>query len=373
MTKYLIYLNNYDIRPCKAQYLYWYLNMLEKFPDALFVLNKDYLNPDPNRWEIRDKKKANKNWVYKVPKNYVLLPKIEEMEDVKRRDFQNPASFLKLCVNQHITDLDEALDKIINENKIEAAFTCVNNKTLENVCFSYNIPVIHNEQGPLRPPFFHGTVYLDFSGVNGRTEFYSRFLNFQEMEVELYSKDELLRIVTKPEQYSYVSKLVKAKPIYDCGVALQVDVDTNMIAYNNGWTSADLINKAMKEHGRVLIRNHPLASMQYASNTSLGNGVIDKSANSLEFISKCKKIVTINSSVAFEAMLLGREVEILGDSPFAAIPKMDEETKLVALNFAIFGYLIPDYLWGDKEYFKFRIFAKNEEIVYNKNMKYKRG
>ena len=373
MTKYLIYLNNYDIRPCKAQYLYWYLNMLEKFPDALFVLNEDYLNPDLNRWEIRDKKKANKNWVYKVPKNYVLLPKIEEMEDVKRRKLENPKSFLKLCVKKCITDLDEALDKIINENKVEAALTCVNNKTLENVCFRHNIPVIHNEQGPLRPPFFHGTVYLDFSGVNGRTEFYSRFLNFQEMEVELYSKDELLRIVTKPEQYSYVSKLVKAKPIYDCGVALQVDVDTNMIAYNNGWTSADLINKAMKEHGRVLIRNHPLASMQYASNTSLGNGVIDKSANSLEFISKCKKIVTINSSVAFEAMLLGREVEILGDSPFAEIPKMDEKTKLAALNFAIFGYLIPDYLWGDEEYFKFRIFAKNEEIVYNKNMEYRRG
>lgn len=368
---FLIYMNHYDIRPCKAQYLYQYLDLLNSYPDSIFVINEDYLNADKNRWEFKAK-----NWVRKKPNNYIVLPKIEEMEDVKRRKLENPASFLRLCINQYITDLGYALEKIIKENKIDAAITYVNNKTLEDVCQAHNIPVVHHEQGPLRPPFFHKTFYLDFSGANGNTEYYSRFMHFQgeiEKKAKIYSRDELLRIVTKPDQYNYVNNLIKIKPTYNCGVALQVDVDTNMIAYNNGWTSADLINKAMKEYGRVLIRNHPRASMQYGCTASLGNGVIDKSLNSLEFISKCNKIVTINSSVAFEAMLMGKEVEILGDSPFAEIPKMDEKTRLVALNFAVFGYLIPGTVWGNRKYLDFRLLAKDEEKVYNKGIELMRG
>ena len=139
-----------------------------------------------------------------------------------------------------------------------------------------------------------------------------------------------------------------------------------MIAYNKGWSSADLINKAMKDYGTILIRNHPLASMQYAATTSLGSGVMDTSNNSLEFVSKCKKIMTINSSVAFEAMLMGREVEILGDSPFARIPAMLSGSKLLALNFAVFSYLVPNRLWDNEEYIKFRLNEKDEEVLYNK-------
>ena len=106
----------------------------------------------------------------------------------------------------------------------------------------------------------------------------------------------------------------------------------------------------MRDHGQILIRNHPLASMQYTSTKSLGNGVIDNSENSLVFDSKCKKIMTINSSVALEAMIMGREAEILGDSPFKEMAKMGEDEKLLALNFAVFSYLVPDKLFGNKEY-----------------------
>ena len=185
----------------------------------------------------------------------------------------------------------------------------------------------------------------------------------------MYPREDLLKVITEPEQYSYVKNLSKLKPQYKCGVALQVDVDTNMIAYNEGWTSADAINKAMKKYGQVLIRNHPSSSMQFAVAKSLGNGVIDKSKNSLEFISKCEKMLTINSSVGFEALLLGKEVEILGDNPFAQIPKMNNEDKILALNFAIFSYLMPRKYWGNNEYYNFRITEKDEEVLYNKGQK----
>ena len=40
---YLVYLNNYDIRQCKAQYLSVLYEVLGKNLDAHFILNKDYI------------------------------------------------------------------------------------------------------------------------------------------------------------------------------------------------------------------------------------------------------------------------------------------------------------------------------------------
>lgn len=365
---YLVFAANYNLRPCKAQYLWWYLVMLEKFPEALFVVTDEYLNPDPNRWEIKRMKDLNPKFVFNNPKNYVLIDKPEDWKGFE--NIKNPADIFRKCVKEPVWYLNTFLEDILKRYNIEIAFTTCNNWTLYSTCLGHGIPVFHQEQGPLRPPYFHNTSYLDFMGVNGNTEFYYRFERFKEFkdEVKIYSRDELLKIVTNSEQYEYVKNLVDVKPMYDCGVALQVDVDSNTIAYNEGWTSADLINKALKDNSRALIRNHPSASMGFINSKSLGGGILDDSRDSLEFISKCKKIMTINSSVGFQAILMGRKVEILGDNPFKAIPSMSEEEKLLALNFAVFSYLIPSELFGDAEYYKFRKFERNEKVLYNKGI-----
>lgn len=363
---YLVFAANYDIRPCKAQHMWWYLLMLEKFPDALFVVTDDYLYPDTNRWEFNEMKKLNPKWEFKRPTNFIKIEKPVDWPEL--RDIKNPADIFRKCTKELIWYLHCFLEDIICKNDIEAAFTTCNNQTLYNTCLDHNIPVFHQEQGPLRPPFFKKFDYLDFMGVNGNTDFFHRFERFKEFkdEVKVYSREELLRLVTKPDTFTYVNNLANTRPTHACGVALQVDVDSNMISYNEGWTSADLINKAIRNYGTVLIRNHPSASMHYTTPKSLGGGVIDKSANSLIFVSKCKKIMTINSSVAFEAMIMGREAEILGDSPFKEMAGMSSDEKLLALNFAIFSYFVPHKLYGNREYYEFRKLERNEKILYNK-------
>jgi hypothetical protein len=364
----LVFVANYNLRPCKAQYLWWYLVMLEKFPEALFVVTEEYLNVDPNRWELKRMKEINPKFVFEKPKNYVLIDKPEDWPVLK--DIKNPADIFRKCTKENIWYLHTFLEDIIEKYDIKTAYSTCNNWTLYSTCLDYKIPVLHQEVGPLRYPYFYDTAYLDFMGVNGNTEFFYRFDKFKEFrkEVKLYSREELLRIVTKPEHYSYVKNLLEAKPTYDCGAALQVDVDSNTIAFNEGWTTADLINKAIKDYGRVLVRNHPSASIHFTNPKSLGGGVLDNSKDSLEFISKCKKIMTINSSVGFQAILMGKEVEILGDNPFREVPVMSEEDKLLALNFAIFSYLVPSDIFGNKEYYEFRKLERNEKILYNKGM-----
>ena len=92
--------------------------------------------------------------------------------------------------------------------------------------------------------------------------------------------------------------------------------------------------------------------------------------NAADFINKCQKIYCLNSSVGFEAMLLGRKAKIFGDSPFREMCNMDEDTQLKALNFTVFGYLIlMDLLFNDS-YYKFRITNRgNEKAIYLDGMK----
>ena len=78
----------------------------------------------------------------------------------------------------------------------------------------------------------------------------------------------------------------------------------------------------------------------------------------------------MNSSVGLEAILLGREARIFGDSPFASLCNMEEDMKLKALNFAVFGYLTHRDLLFEDNYYEWRIPARgNEKEIYLRNMK----
>ena len=37
MTRYIAYLNNYDIRPCTAQYLWWFYYLMDHMPETCFL------------------------------------------------------------------------------------------------------------------------------------------------------------------------------------------------------------------------------------------------------------------------------------------------------------------------------------------------
>ena len=364
---YLVYLNNYDIRPCKAQYLFWFYYMLERFPEALFVINNDYVNPDPNRWEVCKPQVAYKNPKDLKLKYCIVLPKFEDLDEICFEKL--PSRILNMAVNYEIPSLLMELSSIIKQENIEAVITCCNNRSLERACDINKVPCIHTEQGPLRPPFFKRTAYFDFKGVNGNTEFSTRFSEFKKVadKVKVYPKRDLLSIIcADKEKARELISLSKEKPVYDCGVAMQVDVDTNLIAYNNNVSQTDLLNMAIREHGNVLVRNHPLSSSGYTSSCSLGPSTLDDSKNSFEFISKCKKIWTINSSVGFEALLMGKEVCFEGDTPFKELAKMSDDELLLALNFAIFSYLVSPQDLNSEKYHEFRINCKDELELYNK-------
>ena len=372
---YLVYLNSYHIRQCEAQYLTVMYEILGKSLPSHFILPKEYLKKYKieERWEVR--------WVENHWGKYA-----DVMSRLKPNDFTlmnkpetfiratSPSQLLYKTVNtpyipEQVEAIGEALKK--RRGKFKAGLTWVNNRCFKEILNKFNIPTIHHELGPLRPQTYISTAYLDFSGVNGDTEFDERFAEFLKIadQVPILNRKELLRVVS-PNHYQELHKILDNKDRkYDIGVGLQVEVDTNLLLFNNGCSWIDPILAAKADStGKVFVRPHPLAG--YIMKPDVRLVIDDLKGNAVEFISKCNKIYCLNSSVGFEATLLGREAKIFGENPFKSLCNIDEETQLKALNFAIFGYLIHRDIMFTDSYYDFRLAHRGDEkAIYLDNMK----
>ena len=301
--------------------------------------------------------------VMESPKNYFL----------RDREQLIPSMLLRETVNCYLPNQKRLIEEVLKQKEITAGITWVNNKCFKEVLESHGIPVIHHELGALRNPYYLPTAYLDFSGVNGNTEFDNRFKEFLKVsnEVPILTKKELIKVIS-PVFYPKLWEVLENRNFtYNAGVGLQVEVDTNVLLFNEGLNWVDPILSAESEvEGKILVRRHPVSG--FALTPIDPRIVVDdvKSTTPYEFISKCRRIYCLNSSVGFEAMLLGREARILGGNPFYSLCFMDNDMQLKALNFAIFGYLIHSDLMFDDDYYRFRIKKRgNEKVIYLDNMK----
>ena len=152
---------------------------------------------------------------------------------------------------------------------------------------------------------------------------------------------------------------------------MQVEDDSNLLAFGRGMTNFELIFVARKgvRPEEILIRRHPLGHLDYGSKL----GIHDKSADSIEFISLCAQIYCTNSSVAFEALLLEKPVRILGDSPAACmsqerVSQLTAEEHLLCLNYLFLCYLAPDACLWDCDYYRWRLRRPSLIEIYDRHL-----
>ena len=375
---YLVYLNNYHIRQCEAQYLSVMYEILGKNLPAHFILPKEYLKKyeKGERWEVKWVENHWGKYADIISRlkftDYTLMKKPEDLLKEVEVDLA-PSEILKYVVDFEVPTQVETIIEVLRKKgrNIRAGLSWVNNKCFKETLNKFNIPAIFHELGPFRPQTYIPTAYLDFSGVNGNTEFDERFNEFLKIshEVPILSRKELIRVIS-PNHYQELYRILDNKDRkYDIGVGLQVEVDTNLLLFNNGYSWVDPVLAAKADStGKVLVRPHPMAGYVMKPDNRLEIDDITK-GSAVEFINKCNKIYCLNSSVGFEAIMLGREARIFGDSPFRNVCNMDEETKLKALNFAVFGYLIHRDLLFKDSYYDFRLAHRGDEKgIYLDNM-----
>lgn len=387
---FLSFLPPLGMRQSIAPYLWvLYKQITHLNPDeVVFIGTQDYfLDPMQfditHRWDISLHAQEYASFDIPTAEQIALYRRIfipDALIEGWQRATQSRKEMVLRMLCSRLPDLEACLRTLIHDlledTPIEAIFTWCNVPSLSAIANELGLPVIHNELGALRSPCYNGTAYFDFHGVNGDTEAADRYarINAGRIQTPMLSKDDILTLMLIPPQKGFE----KTHPEKKIGLALQIEDDTNIVAFSAGWNSQRILEEASATFGasQTLIRHHPGGLHTYPDSF----GEIDHSTSAIEFIARCTTVATINSSVALEALLFDRDTRILGDSPFAIAvnterrtlsstvspqTKASKEEELRALNFLIFGYLIPYEFLYDPIYTRWRLSRPSEtDILY---------
>lgn len=371
-----VFLPSFPFRGNDAPYLWVFYRLLSSLKEpSLYIIGEDYLKT-AEEWELLGRSEVTpagqKHFNYELPteetlqRNFFELIDDKPIEDVLSSKSGNLKSAFKIFLTEAIPNLQERLHCALSKRaNIEAVLTWCNCPSLEIAAAELGIPVIHLELGPLRAPLYRQTAYLDFSGVNGNTEASLRYHAEAEGIEFGVTLDEL-------RQYFQLQETSQSQATVEhfMGVPLQVEDDSNLIAFSNDFDNQTLINYAQSlgETDTTLIRPHPASMFSLKASKNL---VQDASSSSQEFISKCSRVITINSSVGLEAILMNTSVTILGSCSFAFINQAtDKQERVRRTAFYLFAYLVPYELIFDLVYLRFRLTSPSMDEIINRHLEY---
>ncbi|MCB5306753.1 GT99 family glycosyltransferase N-terminal domain-containing protein [Yersinia massiliensis] len=372
-NKFVFFWLPYDVKYTHTTFLTSFYLSLDRFPlESSIHIGQEKIFDVPHQ-------DIPKNWLASYNANIPTLDILNSVEKVfiDTKIFQDLEDkyksknivWSKLLTERYLP-LEALIIDIFNDLKsncdISAVVLWCNIPSVKFVAEKLGLRVIHNEMGPLRAPDYIGTCYFDFQGVNGNTELKQRFdtLNVTSMEPvnNNFDRDYLLRLfrVNEPPEPANLEE------IFDIGVPLQVEDDSNILAFSNGFSNYELIRYCRSLSNNVLIRKHPSGYVDYSEITPSSEKLSPQ-----EFIIKSKEIVTINSSIGIEAILYGKKVVILGDSPFKLFSECaDQEYTIKALNFSLLNYIVPLEFLYNKEYYDWRLNNPSENDIYDCHLKY---
>ncbi|HHT7510424.1 GT99 family glycosyltransferase N-terminal domain-containing protein [Klebsiella quasipneumoniae subsp. similipneumoniae] len=371
-----VFLPPYPFRGVKAPYLWLFLKYLHCSNEKiLFITSPDYVEvindeTQHSRWEFDAASMASLG--YSIPdeqslaRHEYLYLDHALYETMLAQHHHDPIKSFTTFLTESIFELENELFSLLTKEiiqRVDAFVSICNCPSLEKVARALNKEVIHLEIGPLRAPMYRNTAYLDFTGVNGNTEARARYESCQTEINITCSMNDLHRYFLE------AISLPSSSENQVAGIVLQVEDDSNIIAYSHNFTNISLISYVRQQHSleNILVRAHPGSLFRLRDDIFS----IDASANSLEFIQKCHSIYTINSSVGLEALLCEKKTNILGDCSYAFVAEeASGPNRVNAMAFYLFAYLVPFELIFNLEYLRFRLDHPAELDIVRKHLQF---
>ena len=199
---------------------------------------------------------------------------------------------------------------------------------------------------------------------------YYEFLKYDN--IPILSRREILSLFVSSDYLKSVFHYDSFSP-FEIGISPGLKKDFFFDLYSN--ESIQVTFKKIKRFfndSSVLVRFHP----GYQWNLNNYSFTIDDSKNSIEWILKCKRVVTSVSNVGFEAMLLGRTAYILSDyMPYSFMTTNhlnyvdDSIVDIRFINFMVFVFFVPISLATDSQYILWRNTNPSILEIYWKHMK----
>lgn len=237
------------------------------------------------------------------------------------------------------------------------------------------IPIITNEFA-LRFPEYYALGYFCKSDIYETKEIRFMYEQFQECRASfsypMLSRKELLALLLDKSRLEVLNKLEHIIPRYEIGIAGCHPFIPTLFAKST-YTDLELIEDVRTQYAEndILFRKHP-GDEPYQADYTLKNR--DVSVYASDFILDCKRVTAIGSNTILEALLLGKVVYTNKVSPFSVfcLGKLDEKDGISldddALNFILFGYLIPYNQMFNPNYMSFRINERNICKVMKENI-----
>jgi hypothetical protein len=285
--------------------------------------------------------------------------------------------------NQEFEILIEGYIKDIEKNnpeKIEAVITLSWFPSLEAVCQKHGIRVIQFEHGPFREPAYRKTAMYRYSSLYGeQNELQGRYESFLlEMDAKqqsLLTRKQILSLFLQPEKQCYLDRF-DTPAEYPMGVATGWAI-TPFFLMQDYCTDQDMLFQLSKQYdinNDVLVRLHPGDNAR----ASYPNYVksIDRSTDSVKFIQRCERVVSLGSNVSMEAAFWGKTPYTLLKSPsyYNTLHDLSYKQKhtvdLSYLNFYAFCYLLPWELINNCDYLSWRLSDPSELEIFNYHLDY---
>lgn len=266
--------------------------------------------------------------------------------------------------------LDKKIGKIVEKYKdLKNILIWRHNETISRIAKKYNLNVIEMELSGVRKPSYNfGLSYFQFSNKYSSKELDIRYSKFckelKNHKFPFLTRRELINLLLTKEEISNIKD-----EEYDVGIALGLRNDYETIS-TKSITNDEILEQleTFETKSNVLIRKHPANHDYKYNHEELYR--IDNSISSIQFVSKCRKVISSVSNIGLEAMILGKTSYTLGKMPFSRFcyTTLDYNDQFVInikdLNFLIFCYFTPYSLSLEKGYINFRNSNPSEYEIY---------
>lgn len=279
--------------------------------------------------------------------------------------------------------IEEVFQNIINEiqfkhpnEKIDGIFHCLEAwQFLRDISQKHNIPLISYSFSAIRKPHgYRQTLYhVNRKGyLHTSQESESRYFQFcdENQSFPIFTNRELIALFGKERTLPLI-QLINHQPHYEMGICTECFSVIPQFFMHNKTTDDDVRFECEKlyDKSQIVVRNHSLQVDYMQLDRSLVHN--DPAA----WILSCNRLASARSQIMLKPLLWNRTAVVCSNTlgfsficakDYSSIDKVD----LKALNWYMFGYLIPNDLMFSDEYWKWRMSSPSETKIYQQHLEY---
>lgn len=367
----------------------WYLkNLLHCKENGWVLITHDYIRK--NFDELQDS--VNDRFFEQFEMRKFSIEEIKDVEqyyipdeffEEKEKLFGSRTEMLSDLFKNKDTSFDAYLAEILiqikkkhPQEKIDGIFNMLEAyESVRSFAKKLDVPLLNYSFAAFRKPHgYRQTLYqvsttgFYWGDVDAKKR-YEKFLS-ENSELPVFSNQELITIIGKERTLPEI-KLIDAEPKYEMGICCECFSMVPQVFETACYTDDDIFYECKKLYSpeQYKVRSHAAHLNEIQVDR---NEVHNDPASTLL---SCKRVTAVQSQIILKALLWKRSAIMRKESlAFSFMCSKDylslKLADIKALNYYIFGFLIPSELMFSADYWKWRLTKPSESEIYRKHLNF---